>query len=81
MTFVTVMTMCKSQINVSLCRNMSNLVLGVRVTPRDRQLLDKVCKARGEDLSDFVRRAIRKELAELSFLPADDKKALGVKEG
>ena len=58
----------------------SNLVLGVRVTKRDRHLLDQVCKARGEDLSDFIRRSIRKELASLSFLPAADKKALGVKE-
>ena len=58
----------------------SNLVLGVRVTERDRQLLDQVCKARGEDLSDFIRRSIKKELAALSFLPDEDKKALGIKE-
>lgn len=55
-------------------------MLGVRVTERDRQLLDQVCKARGEDLSDFIRRSIRKELAALSFLPDEDKKALGIKE-
>lgn len=59
---------------------MSNLRLGVRVTSRDRRLLEKVCKARGEDISDFIRRSIRKELAALSFLPAEDKKALGIKE-
>ncbi len=41
-------------------------------------LLKKVCKARGEDLSDFVRRAIYKELADLSFLPKEQKKALGL---
>jgi uncharacterized protein (DUF1778 family) len=58
---------------------MSNCVLGVRVSQEDRDLLDKVCKARGEDISDFVRRAIRKELAELSFLPEEDKKALGIR--
>lgn len=57
---------------------MSNLTLGVRVTLQDRQLLEMVCSARGEDLSDFVRRAIRKELASLSFLPDDQKKALGM---
>lgn len=57
---------------------MSNLVIGVRVTKDTRKLLDKVCKARGEDISDFVRRAILKELAELSFLPSEQKKALGV---
>ena len=58
---------------------MSNLTLGVRVTLEDRRLLEIVCKARGEDLSDFMRRAIRKELASLSFLPEVQKKALGIK--
>jgi len=52
--------------------------IGVRISARDRDLVDKICEARGEDLSDFVRRAIRKELASLSFLPDDEKKALGV---
>ena len=59
---------------------MSNLVIGVRVTSRDRKLLDKVCKVRGEDLSDFVRWEIPKEFAGLSFLPVEGKKALGIKE-
>jgi len=59
---------------------MSNLTIGVRVSKEDRELLDLVCKARGEDLSDFVRRSIRKELASLSFLSEDQKKALGMKE-
>ena len=58
---------------------MVNNVVGVRITADDRELLDKICKARGEDLSDFIRRSIRKELASLSFLPEEDKKALGVK--
>lgn len=57
-----------------------NTVIGVRISPEDRKLLDHVCKARGEDLSDFVRRAIRKELASLSFLSAEEKKALGIPE-
>lgn len=59
---------------------MSNLTIGVRVSREDRELLDLVCKARGEDLSDFVRRSIRKELASLSFLSDSQKKALGMKE-
>jgi len=59
---------------------MSNLTIGVRVSKEDRTLLDQICKARGEDLSDFVRRSIRKELASLSFLSHDQKKALGMKE-
>ena len=58
---------------------MPNTNLGVRVSTEDRELLDKVCKARGEDVSDFIRRAIRKELAELSFYPEEVKKALGMR--
>jgi len=58
---------------------MSNLTIGVRVSKEDRTLLDQICKARGEDLSDFVRRSIRKELASLSFLSDSQKKALGMK--
>ena len=58
---------------------MSNNTIGVRIPQEDKTLLEKVCKARGEDVSDFVRRSIRKELASLSFLSAEEKKALGVK--
>jgi len=57
---------------------MSNRILGVRVTEKDRKLLERVCKARGEDLSNFIRRSIRKELASLSFYSKETKKALGV---
>ncbi len=59
---------------------MSNSVIGVRITRKDRILLEKICKTRGEDLSDFVRRAIRKEFVSLGFL-SKDKKALGFREG
>lgn len=55
-----------------------NTQLGVRVTKEDRNLIDKVCKARGEDISDFLRRAIRKELASLNYYSDEVKKALGV---
>ncbi len=61
-------------------KNHVNCILGVRVSSEDRALLEKVCRARGEDISDFVRRSIRKELGSLSFLPAEDKKALGIKQ-
>jgi hypothetical protein len=44
----------------------------------DILLLKKVCSARGENLSSFVRRAIRTELARLSYLTEDEKKALGI---
>ncbi len=57
---------------------MSNAV-SARMHQEHKALLEKVCKARGEDVSDFVRRSILKELASLSFLSAEEKKALGVK--
>ena len=43
-----------------------------------KELLRKVSDARGEDMSDFVRRAIKRELARLGFLPEEEKKALGL---
>jgi len=52
--------------------------ISVRLTKRDKRLLEEICKARGEDPSDFVRRAIRKEFASLSYLPEAEKKALGI---
>lgn len=53
--------------------------IGTRVEVELKELIEKVCKARGEDLSSFLRRAVKKELAALSFLSEDEKKALGVK--
>jgi len=50
----------------------------VRITRRDKELLEKISKARGEDPSDFVRRAVRKEFAILCYLPEEEKKALGL---
>lgn len=58
---------------------MSNDIIGVRLTSEDKTLLEKVVKMRGEDVSSFVRRAIRKELGSLSFLSNEEKKALGMK--
>jgi len=59
---------------------MSNLRIAVRISSEDRRLLEKVCKARGEQISDFVRRAIKKEFASLSYYPEEVKKALGIRE-
>ena len=58
---------------------MTNSVIFARMPKHDVELLKKVAKDRGEDLSDFVRRAVYKELATLSFLSAGQKKALGIK--
>jgi hypothetical protein len=52
--------------------------IGVRFTDGDRGLIDRVCEARGENLSSFVRRAVRKELASFDFYSDDVKKALGL---
>jgi len=62
---------------------MQNLVkvVGVRVSKRLYLKLRTVSHARGEDVSDFIRRAILKELASLSFLSKEEKKALGVSGG
>ena len=53
--------------------------IGLRISTRDVEILKRICESRGEDLSDFVRRAIRTELAKLSFLRPEEKKALGLK--
>ena len=53
--------------------------IGLRLKTADKRLLETVCDARGEDVSDFIRRAIRTELAKLSYYPPDVQKALGIK--
>ena len=60
---------------------MLSTTIGVRFKEQDKDLLKKVCEARGEDVSDFIRRAVRKELASLSFFSTATKRALGIKEG
>ncbi len=60
---------------MKLCMKYSRINL--RTKPGGVELLKKVCDARGEGL-DFVRRAIRKELARLGFLDGDGKQALEV---
>jgi len=53
-------------------------LIGVRFNEEVAKLLFKICYSRGEDVSDFVRRATLKELANLSYLTSDIKKALGL---
>lgn len=43
-------------------------------------LIDDVVADKGIDRSDFIREAIRKRLADLSFFSEKTKKALGVRE-
>ena len=44
------------------------------------ELIDKIARERGIDRSDFIREAIRRRLADLSFFNEETKKALGIKE-
>ena len=53
--------------------------LGTRIPVSDKKLLQNVCSKRGENMSTFVRRAIRKELASLGYFEDEIRKALGVR--
>jgi hypothetical protein len=55
--------------------------VGVRLNPSDKKLLVAVCDARGEDVSNFIRRLVRRELASLNYFPEDVKKAFGLTAG
>ncbi len=57
---------------------MSKPVIFARMTREEVDLLKQIAENRGEDLSDFVRRAVKMELARLSFLSPEEKKALGM---
>ena len=58
--------------------NLENDRIGLRIPLEKKKLIYELCKLRGEDLSDFVRRAINKELASLGYLSDLECKALGV---
>jgi len=53
-------------------------VVTVRMRKELAELISNIAAQRGEDLSDFVRRAILRELARLSYLPDEHKKALEI---
>lgn len=58
---------------------MQNTVrLGIRLQKEENELLRAVSKRRGETPSVFVRRAIKCELARLSYLTPEEKKTLGI---
>ncbi len=50
----------------------------IKIEQKDLKLVRKISEKRGEGLADFVRFAIRMELARLGFLDTDEMKALGV---
>ena len=53
-------------------------LVGAKFPDEQAELLKQVCRDRGEDVSDFVRRSVKVELARLSYLSKAEKKALGV---
>lgn len=58
---------------------MSIARIGVLLDPKDRGLIEEACATRGEDISSFVRRAIKKELASLGYYPVEINQVLGIK--
>jgi hypothetical protein len=58
----------------------SDAKIAARVSLEDRRLMDEVCDARGEDLSSFIRRSIKKELASFGFYSDEVRNALGIQE-
>lgn len=55
--------------------------IGFKLTEQNTTLLKKVCAARGEHVSNFIRRAILTELAKLGYCTAEQIKALGLDRG
>ncbi len=58
---------------------MEDSYIGSRIETETQQLVLKICKMRGEAVSDFLRRSLKKELASLGYLSAEEMKALGLK--
>ena len=57
---------------------MSGTIVTVKISDHDALILRKIVKARGEDISSFVRGAIREKFASLGFLSSEEKQALGL---
>ena len=52
--------------------------LNIKIEQKDLKLIKKISENRGEGLADFVRYAIKMELARLGFLDSEEMKALGI---
>lgn len=50
--------------------------MNVKIEKKDLELVHRISSLRGDDASDFVRIAIRKEIARLGFLNKEQMKAL-----
>lgn len=57
---------------------MTKIQYNVKIEKKDLELMKKVTNNRGDDVSDFIRISIRKELAYLGLLSNQEKKLLGV---
>jgi uncharacterized protein (DUF1778 family) len=55
-------------------------IVFARMLKEDVSLIKEVSKARSEDLSDFVRRSIYRELGRMGYLSEEKIKALGLEE-
>ena len=51
--------------------------IGFEISNQDRALVDEVCTTRGEAISSFMRRLVKRELVRLGYLGDDVKQALG----
>ena len=58
-----------------------NKIVSVRFSLPDVDLLNKISKNRGNDVSDFIRLSVKKEFARLSYLSDDEIKSLEIKRG
>ena len=50
----------------------------IKIEKTDLALIKKISSQRGEDKSDFIRRAIRRELSRFGVLSKDESKVLEV---
>lgn len=53
-------------------------MIGAKFEDRDIGLIQKACQIRGEDVSSFLRRAVKKELVELGLLDKKEARVLGL---
>lgn len=58
---------------------MEESYIGTRIETETKKTIHRVCNHRSEAISDFIRRSVKKELASLGYLSAEEMKALGVK--
>jgi len=59
-------------------RDISETRLNIWIDKELKELAYRVARSRGETLSSMIRRALKKELAELGYLSREEKKALGL---